>query len=1453
MPCVGSASGGDGVTPLASARQIVARVAWEQPRVTELASLAAFAVRVDSPLLRRLRMTLMPGSTPALEADLWLGELVTFRGPEGFVFAPGVASILRERLSRTPARYEEAWRLTRGVHAALAPMLLLEEELNYLQFSRAPDAYARARERLRAAVAAILQSDTPDLARWAAGAATRLPADLMDLEEGRMLVMAAQTRLPGSLMPLEVPPGIIPEWMSLFAWEGMERTKLGVKLFPGYLEFAPARGNEETVLEVPRTTPLVVEVADAPEGAAPTARRRRFFLSYARGDSAAEQAVAGALHAVGHETVVSMGSIPTGASWRDLTQESIDNADTAILLLSKHAFASKQLDEEVRYLFERKERDGGDFFLLPVYLEPSLRTAIVDRWPELASMHGLMVKPREELQQFAARIVAELEGSSDTAVTWRRLEIQPPFPLRIPIQAGQLRLRTLAGDEYIVEPREPAALLQLPPPREDLVGYERELDGTLKEIHRGAQAILIQGSEGAGKTQFALRVAAQVVSQFPGGALYIEERLGHPPLTARAIAQMVVRALTPGAASRQGDPLADYRDVTSKRRVLLVVDGLSRLGDEAGEEANEVFEALLPGAGSLLLFVARRLSSWPHFHQVKLEGLAPASAVALLSQLAPHIGEQVYDLADACGFLPGPLREIGRTLAQQQPDLPLSRYVAALRRSRLLSVFPDTFELHAAKEVLDRADELSRAPEQSPDATPEGVEQMARAGLVLATNAPGRFTLWWPVRQIAGSVPELPGHQAMAWAHANYFADVLERLNEQYRFGGVARARAIEQFELEWPNIAAAHGWAEAQLDQSIELTGMARWFPLAAQPLMELLRPPRERMRWHERIRAADNQMDDTLVSRLTRSEFVSIRFAYAVAQADAGELYAAMETCFSTRARTALERQDPWFGLLTAELARLHVARGEWESAREEGRLHVARDDWEAAREEAERLGSDPVWHEPRFRALSRWVFAMLALREGRLAQAEQEFQAAREAAAEAADVRLEVDALMGIASIAAEQHNLGRAAALYEETLDFARTWRDERGVALVSWELGLIRARQGNLERAREWMQCLVDYRRAIGHEQAESTAERMEERLRLAASGNDRAPPTSTTSHRPMATLLGHNGPVYSGTFSPDGMLVLTASHDHTARLWDAASGKLRYVLRGHSDVVFSASFSPDGKQVLTASYDRTARLWDAVSGKTLAVLRGHDQRPSLAFFSPNGRYVLTAGEEHTVRIWAAPFDGPPRILGHARAVSVCTFSLDGKRLLTASQDGLLRIWMLPENRSETEIHLSQPAVAASFSLNSTHVFTASRDGSVRIWDLRKPSITKPIDLPEYLGPIDAATFSKDGERILTTDADGTVRVQHVHDPTVMVLALPHAQRVVATHFSPDERHVLTVSRDGRARLWDAGSGKLWAEFDGHSGPLHSAVFSPDGQRILTTGEDGTALIWDAHLVLSDSR
>ena len=49
---------------------------------------------------------------------------------------------------------------------------------------------------------------------------------------------------------------------------------------------------------------------------------------------------------------------------------------------------------------------------------------------------------------------------------------------------------------------------------------------------------------------------------------------------------------------------------------------------------------------------------------------------------------------------------------------------------------------------------------------------------------------------------------------------------------------------------------------------------------------------------------------------------------------------------------------------------------------------------------------------------------------------------------------------------------------------------------------------------------------------------------------------------------------------------------------------------GHSEMVYAAAFSPNGARVLTGSHDHTAKLWDAETGRLIGTFTGSTMRCS---------------------------------------------------------------------------------------------------------------------------------------------------------------------------------------------------------------------------------------------------
>ena len=292
---------------------------------------------------------------------------------------------------------------------------------------------------------------------------------------------------------------------------------------------------------------------------------------------------------------------------------------------------------------------------------------------------------------------------------------------------------------------------------------------------------------------------------------------------------------------------------------------------------------------------------------------------------------------------------------------------------------------------------------------------------------------------------------------------------------------------------------------------------------------------------------------------------------------------------------------------------------------------------------------------------------------------------------------------------------------------------------------------------------------------------------------------------PHKTFHGNKSEIRSASFSSDSRLLLTASHVHTAKIWDVLTGKVLHTLQ-HQMRVNSASFSPNNQLVATASDDQTAIIWNTVTGQLLHTLAGHLGWVLSVSFSPNSQWVATASHDHTAKIWNTTTGQLIQTLtGHTDAVNSVAFSPDNQLVVTASSDQTAKIWNWETGQSRRTLRGHQGLVrSASFSPNNLLIVTASGDSTAIIWIIDTGERIRTLQ--GHNGRVRSATFSPDGQSILTASWDQTAKVWGVLDidSSLVQTLYDHQGEVKSALFSHDSQAIVTASQDGTIKLWRKG-------------------------------------------------
>lgn len=344
-------------------------------------------------------------------------------------------------------------------------------------------------------------------------------------------------------------------------------------------------------------------------------------------------------------------------------------------------------------------------------------------------------------------------------------------------------------------------------------------------------------------------------------------------------------------------------------------------------------------------------------------------------------------------------------------------------------------------------------------------------------------------------------------------------------------------------------------------------------------------------------------------------------------------------------------------------------------------------------------------------------------------------------------------------------------------------------------------------------------------------------------------------HTDGMVLRGHAAPVSAAVFCLDGQRIVSAAHDRTIRIWDAATGNPLQAIPGHSDIIHCLAASPDGRRFATGSWDRSVKIWDAASGQELRTLAGHPGIVIRVAFGPDGRW-LAAVSNHAVTLWDLEKGEQLRVIENpSTEIYGLAISPDGRQLATGDGNYLIKLYDVATGAEVRVLrgHQAHPKHLA-FSPDGRRLAAGDGDtlqggpGAVKIWDLKTG--TAIFTLQGHTYPVFSIAFSPDGQRVFSGSQDNSIKVWDAIRGMEALTLRGHSDVVRSLTFSPDGRRLLSASSDRTVRVWDA---TPWQEgqtpgerrvLRGHEEQVIGVGVESDGRRIPSLSYDKVVKLWD---------
>ncbi|XP_010546278.1 PREDICTED: WD repeat-containing protein 26-like [Tarenaya hassleriana] len=299
-------------------------------------------------------------------------------------------------------------------------------------------------------------------------------------------------------------------------------------------------------------------------------------------------------------------------------------------------------------------------------------------------------------------------------------------------------------------------------------------------------------------------------------------------------------------------------------------------------------------------------------------------------------------------------------------------------------------------------------------------------------------------------------------------------------------------------------------------------------------------------------------------------------------------------------------------------------------------------------------------------------------------------------------------------------------------------------------------------------------------------------------------------HIPSQTvqiLESHTDEVWFLQFSHDGKYLASSSKDQSAIIWEVNSDgqvSLKHKLVGHQKPVITVQWSPDGRQVLTCGSEEVVRRWDVDSGDCVWMYEKNGVSPVSCGWLPDGKGVFAGMTDRSICMW--DLDGREQECWkgqRTQKISDIAMTNDGKWLVSVCKDTTISLF---DREGKFEKLIEEEDTITSFSLSEDNKYLLVNliNQEIRLWDIEgEPSLVSRYRGHKRARFIIRSCFGGYKQGFIASGSeDSQVYIWHRASGEQLQVLPGHSGAVNCVSWNPTDLQMLASgSDDGTIRIW----------------------------------------------------